>query len=173
MGIVATGSRAPILGAGLAIPALVFFRFRRARVPLILLSLLGTAVAYSRQEEIIERLERWSGEDRIYRADTRVVVDGDESKQFSSTRYRFLLLDVYRIALRRAGLLGFGTDAVTGFPVRVPVGPQEVETFANTDDRQCLRTADVALRLSWLVVLVAGDHCRHLPAHRTQRPLAV
>ena len=45
MGIVATGSRAPILGAGLAIPALVFFRFRRARVPLILLSLLGTAVA--------------------------------------------------------------------------------------------------------------------------------
>ncbi len=40
-----------------------------------------------------------------------------------------LLLDVYKIALRRAGLLGFGTEAVSGFPVRLPVGPQEVETL--------------------------------------------
>ncbi len=129
IGIVASGSRAPILGVGLAISSLVFLRFRQARVSLILLAVLVGAIVYTQQEAIIEGLERWAGEDQFYRADERVIVDDGESKQYSTTRYRLLLLDVYRIALSRAGLLGFGTDAVMGFPVQVPVGPQDVETL--------------------------------------------
>ncbi|MEZ6074642.1 MAG: hypothetical protein R3C56_02895 [Pirellulaceae bacterium] len=53
----------------------------------------------------------------------------DESKEFSNTRYRLLLFDVYKIAVKRGGLLGFGSQAVTGFPIQVPVGPQEFETL--------------------------------------------
>lgn len=129
VGIVCTGSRAPMLGMALTIPALLYFRFPQFRWGLLAIALVGSLIVVSQREVLIESLERWSGEDRHYREDVRVVVGDGESKQYSTTRYRLLLLDVYKIAFKRAGLLGFGTEAVTGFPIHVPVGPQEVETL--------------------------------------------
>lgn len=75
------------------------------------------------QEPIIQRLEKWSGE-----SSREIVIDGEKHLQ-SSVRSRLNLVEVNKIALRRSGLLGFGTQAVTGFPINVPVGPMEAEAI--------------------------------------------
>jgi hypothetical protein len=128
LGIFCSGSRAPILGMLLFIPTLLFFRFPKLRWGMLALALAGGVILISQREMLIESLERWSGEDRVYGADVRMLVN-DESKEFSNTRYRLLLFDVYKIAVKRGGLLGFGSEAVTGFPIQVPVGPQEFDTL--------------------------------------------
>ncbi len=129
LGIICCGSRAPMLGMVLVLPPLLFLRFPGFRVSIVVLALLVSTIGFMQRERLIEALEHWSGEDRHYRADVRVVVNEHESKEYSTTRYRLLLLDVYKIAFFRAGLLGFGTEAVTGFPIQIPVGPQEGETL--------------------------------------------
>jgi hypothetical protein len=66
----------------------------------------------------------------------RVVIDG-EVEEFSSGRHRLLVFRVYKRAIWRAGWLGFGTDATTTFPVRVPMGVMEAEAlerFWSIDD---------------------------------------
>lgn len=128
LGILSSGSRAPILGMLLFVPTLLFFRFPKLRWVMLAMALVGGVFVISQREMLIESLEQWSGEDRYYRADVRMLVN-DESKEFSNTRYRLLLIDVYKIAVKRGGLLGFGSEAVTGFPIQVPVGPQEFETL--------------------------------------------
>jgi len=127
VGIVCTGSRAPMLGMVITIPALLYFRVPQFRWGLLAIALVGSLIVVSQREVLIKGLEQWSGEDRYVHK--RVDVGDGESKEYSTTRYRLLLLDVYKIAFQRAGLLGFGTEAVTGFPIHVPVGPREVETL--------------------------------------------
>jgi hypothetical protein len=128
LGVACCGQRATILGAACAFVALAYFRFPKIRLPLLATVGLVVLVLVIQREAVIETLEGWSGEDRIYRADVRVVVN-EESKEFSNTRARLLILDAYGIAMRRAGLFGFGTEAITGFPINVPLGPQEADTL--------------------------------------------
>jgi hypothetical protein len=118
-----------MLGMAIVIPALLYFRYPQFRWALLSLAMVGSLILVAQREIVIQTLEHWSGEDEHYRAYGQLDVGEGQSKQYSTTRYRVLLLDVYKIAFKRAGLLGFGTEAVTGFPIQVPVGPQEVETL--------------------------------------------
>lgn len=72
----------------------------------------------------LEGLHQWSGEKR----GATVKVDGEE-REFTATLNRVRILEVYAPAIKKAGLLGFGTEATTGFPINVPVGPQHVATL--------------------------------------------
>ncbi len=129
LGIICTGSRGPILGIFLTAICFVFVRFRQARLPISVSSAVLLLLLIWQQEAIINKLESWSGGSRA-RADL-IEVDGT-SIEHSGTRNRLNILEVYRIALRRSGLIGFGTDAVSGFPINVPVGPREVATLKKT-----------------------------------------
>ncbi len=123
VGIAATGSRGAVLGviAGFAGGAFCFIPRARLAVGLTVGFLAISAVTL--QEPIIRQFEKWSGENR-----KEIIINGEVTLQ-SSVRSRFNLLTVNRIALKRSGLLGFGTQAVTGFPINVPVGPMEAQAL--------------------------------------------
>jgi len=153
LGIVFTGSRGPVLGLLLALLCQVFFRWPQLRVGLLVCGalLLGLGVAY--QEPMLELLESWSGE-----SGQRQVVIEEETHSYSGTRNRLLVFDVYGIALKRSGWLGFGTQAVSGFPVNVPLGPREADTLKKVrfiDNSYMLLT----LRFGWLGLLLLLAIC--------------
>ena len=126
LGIICTGSRGPILGTVISLTAVLLMSFPRFRIPMLVLlvGLLATAIA--QKDRVLQLLERWSGESS--RANKTVVIDG-EQQTFSGTRSRLLMMDVYKIAFKRSGLLGYGTEATTGFPLRVPLSGQELATL--------------------------------------------
>jgi hypothetical protein len=76
-----------------------------------------------------------------------------ERIQASNALYRVHLLAVYRTAAERAGPLGFGTEAVTSFPVNVPLGQVDHETA------QYLRFVDNAYLLMVLRFGYLGLTC--------------
>lgn len=144
LGIIFTGSRGPILGLIAMAGCLLFCGWQRMRMALLLLAVVcaGTAIAF--QEPLLNFLERWSGD-----YSQREIVIDSETRTYSGTRTRLLVFEVYSIALKRSGWLGFGTEAVSGFPVNVPLGPREAETMRKVpfiDNSYILLT----LRFGWL-----------------------
>lgn len=125
--IVCTGSRGPILGLFVVSTVIAVVRFPKLRLPMLALLLIGGTVFVAQRERVVTLLERWSGESETL--PNKSVTIGDEKQKFSGTRSRLLMLDVYRIALKRSGFLGYGTEATTGFPLRVPLDGQEFETL--------------------------------------------
>ncbi len=126
-GIICTGSRGPLVGVAIAAVGMVFSLRPKLRVPILVMGVLCVLVLAVFRNNVLETLESWAGENRPSKSS--VIVINENKEQFTSARSRFLLLELYSIAMKRSGLLGFGTEAVTGFPVRVPLGPQEVETM--------------------------------------------
>lgn len=124
-GIVCTGSRGPLVGVAIAAFGMLFCLRKKMRLPILILALLSIVLLVVNQKMVLETLESWAGENRR----TSVIVINENKEQFTSASSRLLLVQLYSIAMKRSGLLGFGTEAVTGFPVRVPLGPQEVETM--------------------------------------------
>ena len=95
----------------------------------------------------LEGLHQWSGEKR-----GATVKVGEDDREFTATLNRVRILEVYAPAMKKAGLLGFGTEATTGFPLNVPVGPQHVATLKK------IRFIDngfvlILLRFGWLGLL--------------------
>lgn len=123
LGIFCTASRGPLLGLGVLAFAGLFVYLKRLRLPLAMLLAVGVLAGVWKSNEIIERLERWSGERK------RDIVIRGEDREYSSVKSRILTWEINKIALRRSGLLGFGTEAVSGFPINVPLGEMELETF--------------------------------------------
>lgn len=154
LGVVCTGSRACVACVFILMAIVLFLLVRRARVPMLVAGALLLVALGAYRERVINLLERWSGEQTVA-ARSSVVVNEEEQVQYSAVRNRFILFDLYRIALRRSGMLGFGTEAVTGFPVNVPLGPQEVTTLRKIrfiDNTYILLT----LRFGYLGLLCFG-----------------
>ncbi|MDX1928958.1 MAG: O-antigen ligase family protein [Pirellulaceae bacterium] len=126
-GIICTGSRGPLVGLVIAVIGMVFGLRPKLRLPIIACAGLSLLLMIANRNYVMQTLESWAGENRASKSSTIVINENKE--QFTSARSRFLLVELYSIAMKRSGLLGFGTEAVTGFPVRVPLGPQEVETM--------------------------------------------
>ena len=66
--------------------------------------------------QIIDNVSRMTGGGHQIRY---IEVDGKVA-EYSSSRSRLLLLEVYRDAILKAGPFGFGTVAVTDFPPKIP-----------------------------------------------------
>ena len=122
-GIIATGSRGPLLAVFVGLVGIMFGFLPRLRIPIGISVVAVMAAAVAFQEPLIRQMEKWSGEAR-----NEVVIDGETHLQ-SSVRSRINVMKVNKIALKRSGLLGFGTRAVTGFPINVPLGPMEAEAL--------------------------------------------
>lgn len=146
-GILSCASRAPMLGMGLLPVVWSFVNFRKARwifAGLLIVALLGGIVA---KDRVLVILHEFGGE-KLDGTGKKIVVDGATVEK-TSAMTRLYLLQVYRRAALRAGILGFGTESVTGFPVRVPVGPEDSTALKNIwaiDNTYLLLT----LRFGWL-----------------------
>lgn len=127
-GIACTCSRGPILGLVLFALAVLFVRVQRSRMPLFCIAILSVVLVVAFRERVVVLLENWSGESQRI-GNKSLVVNQEELMKFSGTRSRLIMLEMYRVALFRSGLIGYGTEAVTGFPIHVPIGPQEAETL--------------------------------------------
>ncbi len=110
--------------------------------------LLLAAVRY---ETVLSGLYFWSGEANIEH-NPKILVNGQQV-EYNGTVHRLLIWKVYLRVMRRAGFLGFGTDRTTGFPVRVPFGPEDKQTL------EFLRFVDNAYILMDLRFGILGVLC--------------
>ncbi|WP_166830401.1 O-antigen ligase family protein [Thalassoroseus pseudoceratinae] len=148
LGIFVTGSRAAIFATPIVLYIAALFIWKQWRKPLLIGGgicgvLLGLFI-----QPLLNEVQNWSRELEFGKT---ILVDGEEV-QYTGTMNRFHLFKVYRPAMQRAGLLGFGTEAVSGFPINVPVGPQDVETLKRVryiDNAYVL----MLLRFGWLGLL--------------------
>lgn len=124
IGIASAASRGPLLGVPLALIAGSFLGFRKARLGIGLACLFGILACFAFREPLLEIAAEWANEAKP----REIMVDG-ETKLQSSVYNRINIFSVYKIAVRRAGFLGFGTQATQGFPINVPVGAREMETL--------------------------------------------
>ncbi len=153
LGIFFTGSRGPILGLLALALCFTFYQWQKLRVAIMLTGILCLGLCVAFREPVLGLLEKWSGD--YYQ---REIVIDQEKHSYSTTRTRLLVFEVYRIALRRSGWLGFGTQAVSGFPVNVPLGPRDAETMRKVpfiDNAYILMT----LRFGWLGALMFVGNC--------------
>ncbi len=125
---IATGSRGPVLGVLIVVLGFVFCFCKKFRVPASISILVIGFLAVGFQDSLLSHFDEWSGEAKLGRNQAKVVFD-NESLIVSSARSRLLLFEIYWKALMQAGFLGFGTDAVSTFPVNVPLGRDEAEAI--------------------------------------------
>lgn len=155
---VATGSRGPILGVFLVVLGFAFCFRKNLRIPACILLLIIGFVAIGFQDSLLSHFDQWSGEGKRSHNKVKVVFD-NETLSISSARTRLLLFEIYWKPLMQAGFLGFGTDAVSTFPVNVPLGRDEaaaIQKIWMVDNHYLLLT----LRFGYLglaaFALVAG-----------------
>lgn len=125
LGIVGTGSRGPLLGLVATGLIGIFFFIPKSRYWLIGMAALCLVIGIAFKEPILRTLERISGEDRRQQEYT---IEG-ETRKHSSIRSRLALFEVNKFAFKHAGTFGFGTTAVSQFPIKVPVGQVEAEAL--------------------------------------------
>lgn len=95
-------------------------------------------------------LRGWLGKPTQKRPKIKI---GEDEYSSTSTSKRIHTFDLYKTAMRKAGLFGFGTEAVTGFPVNVPMGQQDLYTLKS------IWTVDNAFLLIGLRFGLAGMLC--------------
>lgn len=128
VGMLFTGSRGPLLAI---VPlcytmALIHLpQWRRTLIVSGIILALLVAVNFSR---VVHAVTTW-GEKNVRAPSTDTINISGGEVEYSSDMHRLLLWDVYSTAMLRAGWFGFGTDRTTGFPPRVPIGPEKVETL--------------------------------------------
>lgn len=142
-------SRAPFLGVLVAVFVAAVVSQQRWRTPLLIAAGLVGVLLIIEHKAVLEGLELWSGEAQRSRRNWMTI--GEERVTYSGTGSRIYLLKVYGLAMRQAGLLGYGTAATTGFPPRVPMGAADakaLELLRNIDNLYVL----LILRFGYLGV---------------------
>ncbi|MGF1583280.1 MAG: O-antigen ligase family protein [Gemmataceae bacterium] len=100
-----TVSRGPQLAGILTTSLVVFFRFRKWRLAMLLLGLVTVCGVYYGKDRIMEALGKVAGESD---EDVRIILIDGEEVEYTGTKHRVLLLSVYRNAIENAGWLGYG-----------------------------------------------------------------
>lgn len=127
IGVFFTVSRAPALAIVVILYVTAILSkpvYRKILFGLAFMGIIGGVIGW---QSVLYALHRWGGELKNKYAPTIII--NNEQHVYSGTLTRVYLFEVYRVAMRRAGLLGFGTERTTGFPVNVPVGQQHVQTL--------------------------------------------
>ena len=144
-GIVFTGSRTPVLTVLVAAVCALALRFRVLRWPLGLSLALALAALAAFPNEITDALSRWSGG-----GDKPMLIEIDgEAVVTSSSRSRLHVFGIYSDALVKAGPFGYGTQATTGFPLRIP-GMEGTFKSANLPEMVDNGYILLTLRFGWV-----------------------
>jgi hypothetical protein len=156
-GVTATVSRIPFFAMSASTAVLLAVWYRWLRWPVALTASVAVACIILAPEQTVDKLSRWTGG-----GDRASVVDIDgKAANYSSSRNRLLIVRAYGDALRFARMTGYGTEATSTFPPRIPYLQSEtlsVERLRNVDNAFVL----IALRFGWLgmsvllLMLIAG-----------------
>jgi len=120
---------------GLVVSGLLAWLLTRKHWRMVIPLLAATIVVCIawQSESTMNLLDAWSGDLRGWsnsrRTKPQTIKIDNEERRVTVTSARVHVIELYRVAMRKAGLFGFGTEAVTGFPVNVPVGQQDLDTL--------------------------------------------
>lgn len=115
-GTVCTVSRTPVMTVLVMASLVVALRYRFFRWPLGLSLALAIGGLMTFPAEITDAVSRWTGGGDHVRL---IEVDGQVA-EYSSSRSRLLILPAYREALIKAGPTGYGSEALSTFPPKIP-----------------------------------------------------
>ncbi len=144
-GTVFTISRTPVITILIAASLTLALRFKVLRWPLGLSLAIAIGVFVAFPNEVMDAASRWTGggdKPRLIEIDGEAVVT-------SSSRSRLHILGIYSEALAKAGLFGYGSEATTGFPLRIPGVDgtfKSANLFKQVDNGYILLT----LRFGWV-----------------------
>jgi hypothetical protein len=145
VGVASSLSRGPFLAIGVLVYAMYWVLTPRNRVVLGVIGVVGILVAIVISGPLLDQLDVITGED-LSGATTK---SREGEVKYTSATARKLLFEVYGYPMKRAGLLGFGTENCSSFPPRVPL-IQEVGRVKAVDNAYILFT----LRFGYLGSLV-------------------
>jgi len=128
--IIVTVSRGAQLGYVIACGVAVFLMVPKLRIPLAVTAIAGGLALYSVRDMIVDTLGQMAGENT---EEIRMInIDGEEV-EYTGTKHRLLLLQVYRKPLEQAGWFGWG-GAMTG----VEIDPELAQRFGSIDSHYVL-----------------------------------
>lgn len=148
IGIACTTSRGPMFCAIFAMAAVTFLLFKKMRKYMLAMGGCAVILVAVFWQQSFQSFIKASSEERQQMYHT-VEIDGKQLP-YSSTMSRVYAFRLFRPALLNTGLFGYGTEKVTGFPIReVPIAPENLEAL------ETLKTVEnnyllIALRLGWL-----------------------
>lgn len=153
LGMMATVSRGPLVGLAIAGVAAACLRWPRTR-PFVLIG--GVAImagAFFFSGELIQWMEKT---DTRGAGHGKLVELNNEGVVYTDTRNRLFVWKIYGPLVVRAGLFGYGTQAVSSFPPNIPGLPpsaRAAETLGIVDNSYLL----FGLRFGWigLALLIA------------------
>lgn len=151
LGILSSVSRGPILAMAAVYYFTIMFRSVGARKVLIPLGLLCVVGAYIAKDAIQSTLNDSGSRDWGANREKKVQLDGNV-RTLTNVSIRWLTIQAYEPAIKQAGLLGFGTERTSTFPVNVPLGIDArtaVKEFWTIDCEYLL----LLLRFGWLGVI--------------------
>lgn len=143
--MVLTGSRTPVLTIAGAAVLVLALRVRILRWPLGILLGLALTVFSVFPNEVTTKISIWTGG---HERPHLIEIDGDRIIT-SSSRYRLHVFSLYADSMVKAGPFGYGTEATTGFPLRIPNLEGEFKSanlFKMVDNGYILLT----LRFGWV-----------------------
>ena len=120
-----TISRGPIAGLAVVVAVAVGLRYRWVGYSLLALA-VAAAVALAVRPSLPEDIARQVAEASEERVEM-MVIDGEEIVS-SSVMGRLVIVQGYAKALRKAGPFGYGTDATSQFPPKIPNVPVDTLT---------------------------------------------
>lgn len=144
-GIVCTVSRTPLMTVLVTVSLVLALRYRPLRWPLGLSIAMAIAGFLAFPIPVTDAISRWTGGgDRV----RLIEVDG-KVVEFSGSRSRLLVLPTYADALLKAGPTGYGSEALSTFPPKIPYMEGKAEL---SDSMKVIDNAYVvmALRFGWL-----------------------
>ncbi|MBL8809288.1 MAG: O-antigen ligase family protein [Planctomycetaceae bacterium] len=155
-GVAGTVSRSPVLSIACGAIVVACMLYRWVRWPVGIVAVCSVALLAAFPNEVIDNVSRLTGGGHQIRL---IEVDGKVA-EYSSSRSRLLLMEVYRDAILKAGPFGFGTVAVTDFPPKIPYleGRAELATRMKIVDNAYVLTS-LRLGLVGLAALVLFFVC--------------
>lgn len=144
-GAVCTVSRTPVLTILIGIGILLSVRYRFIRWPFCLSAAAAIIVFAMFPNQVIDKVSALTGGgDRL----RLIEVDG-KAVTYSSSRSRLIVLQTYSGAVVKAGLLGYGSEAVSSFPPQIPYmqGKAELSNMMKLVDNGYIL---ISLRFGWL-----------------------
>ena len=147
VGIVASGSRAPLLSLGAATCFAIAIKHKIARWVFGLLIVVGGIVVGTNFEAVADLLD--SNMREVSRG-AIVVVDG-EAEVFTGSRNRIYVARIYGPLVIKGGPMGYGTSRTSNFPPEIPGLPDEAssrEKLGIVDNSYIL----LGLRFGWVGV---------------------
>lgn len=151
-GIASTVSRGPILAAILVYYLTAALCSLNARKILIPLGFVALIFGFFAKDEIEAQVNDWGAKNwNATLFDRQVELDG-KLHTLTNVSVRRLMFKAYEPAIRQAGLLGFGSERTSTFPINVPLGSDAknaIKEFWTIDCEYLL----LLLRFGWLGVL--------------------